>query len=285
MKTRTSILAVPSLLLIAACGSTAAPASKQAQGAAQSTAHPTAHLDPRQAVLESVQKTSGTSFLADMSLVATVTATGPSATFLGPIAGQDITATMQVSAESQRRMRLTIDASVAGKSTKGAAVVYDNTVYISSDGGATYKAAPISGTVADQVASTNTLSYLQSVGTVTDEGAGSADGVAVERYSAQLDGAKVLKLIQAELVSSAQSGPTEQLLKGLTFNGGAIEVTVDHEGRIVTEHGPIDASVDLGAFGASLAGTRMSIHEVIDAHFHDYGSAVTVTRPAGTASS
>jgi hypothetical protein len=68
-----------------------------------------------------------------------------------------------------------------------------------------------------------------------------------------------------------------------TSKGGALQVTIDHQGRVVTESGPIDASVDLGSFGASLAGTRMNIHEVVDGHFHDYGSAVTVTRPAAAA--
>jgi hypothetical protein len=272
VKRRTSILAVPGLLLLAACGSAAAPVAKQAQV--------TPRPDARQVVLASVEKTSSSSFLGDMSVSATISATGPNAALLSPLQGHAITATMQGSFENQQRMRLTIEAAIAGKTTKAVAVVYDGTAYISSDGGATYKAQPLTGVAADQFASTNTLSYLQSVGTVTDEGPSTADGVAVERYSAQLDAAKVLKLIQDALGSSAQAQTFQEMVKGMTFKGGALEVTIDHQGHIVTEHGPIDATVDLSAFGASLAGTKLSIHEVVDGHFHDYGSAVVVTPPA-----
>jgi hypothetical protein len=271
---RAAIVAVPCLLLIAACGGSAAPVARQAP--------PTPRPDPRQAVLASVQKTSGSSFLADMSVTASITATGPNAALLGVLQGKPIAASMHMAAENERRMRLTMNASIAGKSSNGVAVVYDNTAYVSTDGGATYKAESITGAVSDQFASTNTLSYLQSVGTVTDQGSGTADGVAVERYSAQLDSTKVLKLIQTSL-GSAQASAMQQLFSSMTFKGGALQVTIDHQGRVVTESGPIDASVDLGSFGASLAGTRMNIHEVVDGHFHDYGSAVTVTRPAAAA--
>jgi hypothetical protein len=271
VKTRTSILALPSLLLIAACGASA-PAAKQAQTSA----------DARQVLLASVQKSTGTSFLADMTINVSLTATGPAATSLSALAGKAIAVTMHMSAESQQRIRLTVDEAVAGAPVSVVAVRYDGTTYVSSDGGTTFKVAPSTGALPDQYASDNALSYLQSVAAVTDEGANTADGVAVERYSAQLDGTKVLALIRAGM-SSSQTPAMQQLFSSMTFKGGALQVTIDQQGRVVTESGPIDASVDLGSFGASLAGTRMNIHEVVDGHFHDYGSAVTVTRPAAAA--
>ncbi len=270
---RKGLLALPAFALLAACGSASGPVATQAQ--------PTARPDPRQAVLASVAKTSATSFLADMTVSVTVTATGGAASSLGALGGQAFTGTMQMSEESPRRMRLRIDATAAARSARAVAVLYDGTLYISSNGGATFTSRPLSTAVTDQFASTNTLSYIQSVATVTDEGPGTADGVAVERYSAKVDGAKVLTLIQTELGSVPSAAQT--LFKSISFDGGALEVTIDHQGRIVTEHGPIDASVDLSTLGASLAGTRLTIHEVIDGHFHDYGSAVTVTRPNATA--
>lgn len=267
MTHRSALLALPALLLVAACGNAAAPVARA-----------TPHSDPKTVLLASVAKTSGSSFLADMSVTATVSATGSGAPLLGPLQGQAITATMKMSAENQRRMRLTLGATIAGKAVSGVAVVYDGTAYVSSDGGTTFKTESLTGALSDEFASTNTLSYLQSVATVTDEGSGATDGVAVERYSAQLDAAKVLKLMEAEL-GSAQPSSVQQLVGGMTFKGGALEVTIDTQGRLVTEHGPIDASVDLGAFGSSLAGTRLTIHEEIDGHFHDYGTPVTVTPP------
>ncbi len=276
MSRRTTAVAGLSLMLIAACGSTSKQAATQA--------HPTPRPDAKQAVLASLQKTTGGSFMADMSISATFKATGPQAAQLHALEGQAIDFTMKMSAESKQRIELTVDTTVSGRPVKAEVVQYDGTLYVSSNGGTSYKVVPTTGGAANQYDSDNGLAYLQSVATVTDEGAGTADGVAVERYSAQLDGSKVIALIRGALASVPSSAMTK-LYNSLTFKAGSLEVTIDHQGHVVTEHGPIDASMDLGAVSASLAGTHVDIHELLDGHFHDYGSAVTVSRPAVIASS
>jgi hypothetical protein len=275
MNRRATLLALPSLVLLAGCSSPGSPAA----------AHPTASAGARQALLASVQKSAGSSFLADMTVAESFTSTGDGRSKgIKSLAGRSLAFSVHMSAENSNRIRLTVQAGSALPQLDAVAVTYDGTLYVSSDGGTTFKVVPAAGAAPDQYAADNALAYLQAVGSVTDEGPGTADGVAVERYSAQLDGTKLLALVRSAL-SSVHTPIVQELLNSITFRSGTLAVTLDHQGRIVSESGPLDVTADLSAFGAALAGTTLHIHEVIDAHFHDYGSAVTVTKPAVIASS
>ncbi len=274
---RFAVLVVPSLVLLASCSSAASPAA----------AHPTPSAGARQAVLASVQKSAGSSFLADMSIAESFTSTGGGVgKGVKSLPGQSLTFSVHMSAENSQRIRLTIQAGSALPQLNSVAVIYDGTLYVSSDGGTTFRVVSTTGATPDQYASDNALAYLQSVAAVTDDGPGTADGVAVERYSAQLDGTKLLALVRSGLSSVHAPKPLlQELFNSLTFKSGTLHVALDHQGRIVSESGPLDVTADLSALGPSLAGTHIDIHEVIDAHFHDYGSAVTVTKPAAFAAS
>ena len=274
MRLRVGAALVPVGLLVVACGGAPTASSSGAP-------KPTPRLSATRVVLASLEKTESTSFRADMTVAEAITATGPGALQLNGLAGQTINLTMTMAAENRDRLQVRATATVANRPVDVLSVVYDGTVYVSSDGGTTFKTVNTGGAFPpSQVASQNALSYLQSMGSATDEGPGTADGVAVEKYSATFDSAKVLALMQSAFGSLPAQA--QQVLKGLTFNGGAIEVTINDQGRLVTENGPIDASLDLSAVQPSLAGTTMHIHETVDAHFHDYGSAITVTKPSVT---
>ena len=272
MNRRNVIAVVPTLLILAGCGGTARPATT-------TTATTHAPVDAHTALLESIQKTTSQSFLADMVLTETMSATGPNASQLGALAGQTISMTAKMEAENQQRLRMTLNSAVAGKPVNVISVLYDGVVYVSSDGGTTYKTLT-TGTAGNPYASGNALSYLQSIGDVTDDGPGTADGVAVERYSAQMDAAKAIALMKGALAGT-QNQQVQQIFNSLTFKSGAIDVAIDHQGRLVSEQGPIDVSVDLGAVQSSFAGTILNVHETIEARFHDYGSPVTITKPSG----
>jgi hypothetical protein len=253
-------------------------------GGATSSPAPTAKPSATRVVLASLEKTTSTSFRADMTVAEAITVTGPGASQLqglGSLAGQTVNLTGSMAAESSQRMRVHMTATVANTPIDVESVLYDGTAYVSTDGGSTFRSVGTSGALPPQVSSENALSYLESVGSATDEGAGTADGVAVERYSATLDQSKMLNLMQSALGSLPAQA--QQFLKAMTIKDDSIEVTIDHQGRLVTESGPIDVTMDLGALQPSMAGTTMNIHETIDAHFHDYGSSVTVTKPSVTA--
>jgi hypothetical protein len=269
-----ALLLLPLAIVVAACGGS--PNAKRT-GAAAASSVPSA----KEAVLASMLKTTSRSFVADMTVVESLTATGQGAAQLGALAAQPITLSVQMSAESQRRLRVTVSATVGGRPVKAIAVLYDGSLYESTDGGTSFKVIHTTGALPSQFASDNALAYLQSLASVADQGPGTADGVPVERYAAQLDPAKVVALLKSAL-SSVPNPLTQQLFSSMTFSGAAMEVTVDQQGRLVTEHGPIDVSVDLSGLSPKLAGTHMAVHETVDAHFHDYGAAITVSKPALT---
>lgn len=278
MNRRTIVAAVaPAVIILAGCGGGVPSAS--------GTTSSRASADPHTAVLQSLQKTTSQSFLADMTLTESMSATGPNAAKLGALAGQTITMTAKMEAESHQRLRMTLDSVVAGRAIHVIAVAYDGVVYVSSDGGTTYRT--VNTGISNPYASENALSYLEAVGTVTDNGAGTADGVSVERYTAQLDGAKALALIKGALTGT-QNQQIQQIFNSVTFDSGSMEVAIDQQGRLVSESGPLAMSVDLGGYQSSLAGTILHVRETVDAHFHDYGTPVTITKPsaaAGVASS
>jgi hypothetical protein len=275
MRARTIVLLAPvAALLAAGCGTSPSSRSGSATPGSATTA--------RAVLLASVERTASQSFVADMTTAESFTVTGSGAAQFRGFGQQPTTFAIHMVAENQQRVRLTISGAVAGRSFTTVAVTYDGALYVSTDG-ATFKVVPTTGTTPAGFASDNALAYLQSVGSVTDEGPATADGVAVERYSAQLDSAKIVAMMKAAL-SSVQLPQLQSLFNNLTFSGGALQVTIDHQGRLVTENGPIDVAVDLGSFGAGMAGTRMTIHETVDAHYHDYGAAVTVSRPPVIAS-
>jgi hypothetical protein len=256
-------------LLVVACGG--APASTRTTAAAPSSA--------TRVVLASLQKTTSSSFRADMTATEALTATGPNAAALGGMTGSGpVTVVMTMAAENAQRMSMRMTTSVVGRAVDIVSVLYDGTAYTSSDGGATFKVVGTASNLYTEYGSDNALAYLQSVGSASDEGPGTADGVAVERYSATLDSAKVAAMMQSAAASLPSQ--TQQFLKSIVISDATIQVSIDQQGRVVTESGPIDLSIDLGALMPSQAGTRMSIHDTMDAHFHDYGSAVTVTKPS-----
>ena len=266
------------LLLLAACG-----------GATPSAARPTASLDARQVLLASVQTSSAQSFICDTTMDMTLSATGPQASKFATLSGKTIVMSVAMAAQSRQRIQLVVHETVAGAAIAVIVVVYDGVAYVSSNGGSTYKTVPSTGALAangalpSQYASGNALAYLQSVGAVTDNGPGTADGVAVENYSAHFDGSKVLALIRSAFSSVQAPAQLQRVFAAITFKSGTLEVSLDHQGRVVTEQGPLDATLDLGSLSSSLAGTTLVVHEALDAHFHDYGGAVTVTKPAALA--
>lgn len=185
-------------------------------------------------------------------------------------------------------MNLHFDVASAGRSTGtmgttvlGTAItvnttMYDGTVYVSTDGGATYKSAP-TGQASSQYGPASALQYLEAVGTVTDVGPASAGGVAVERYEAQLDPAKATSTLRSALAGASSS--LSHVLGALQFTSGSIGVGIDHQGRLVAEDGSIDMTVDLGAVQPSLQGQTMAATVKLNAHFYDYGAHIVVTKP------
>src|SRR4029077_4533278 len=149
---------------------------------------------------------------------------------LSSLSGKSISLTMQLDAQNSQQARGTLDANLGGQSTQVVTVVYGGAVYVSKDHGNSFETVPLNGLPTTQYGPDNALQYLESVSTVTDSGPGTVDGVAVEKYHAQLDGAKILNVIKSAM-SSLQSSSFQRVFSSLRFTGGALDASIDHRGR------------------------------------------------------
>jgi hypothetical protein len=259
-----------------ACGAAATSGGASRAG----NATPPSSSDPKSALLTAVRATTGTSFRADLTLRISFTATGPAAANLDSLNGVVQTLTVHVDQENKQRSRAEVSTIVAGHAINAIAVVYDGTVYTSLDGGQTYSTAA-TGKLPSSYSVDSALQYLNSVGTVSDSGAGEMDGVQVETYHAELDPAKVTALIKTALSGTA-SAVVSKVLGHIRFTGGHIDASLDSNERLISDSGVINASIDMGSLERSLQGTSLAMEEDISGDFHDYGATITVTAPQAT---
>lgn len=217
-------------------------------------------------VLDSVQETTAQSYDATFNFRET--------TSYGPYGQAPTTVTLpvQIQAESAARVKTTVVGTVTGTPVNVVTITYDGTAYQSTDGGSTFQTEPLSA--ASQYGIQNELQLLQSVGTVTDQGSGTADGVAVERYHALIDPAK----IQKELISLLPdvSAESRNVLSAVTITGATVDLTIDSSGRIVTMNAAVTASVNGSALGLSGSPT---VHETYSGSFSNYGADIVVQPP------
>jgi hypothetical protein len=217
-------------------------------------------------VLDSVQETTAQSYDATFNFRET--------TSYGPYGQAPTTVTLpvQIQAESAARVKTTVVGTVTGTPVNVVTITYDGTAYQSTDGGSTFQTEPLSA--ASQYGIQNELQLLQSVGTVTDQGSGTADGVAVERYHALIDPAK----IQKELISLLPdvSAESRNVLSAVTITGATVDLSIDSSGRIVTMNAAVTASVNGSALGLSGSPT---VHETYSGSFSNYGADIVVQPP------
>jgi hypothetical protein len=221
----------------------------------------------RLAVLDSVQATTAQSYDATFSYQETTT--------YGPYgqAPTSVTLPIQTQAESPTRERTTISGTVAGTPVNEVVITYDGTAYQSTDGGATFQTEPLSAV--SQYGTQSELQVLQSVGTVSDEGPGTADGVAVEKYHALIDPAKLQKELTSLLPNV--SAEARNVLSAVTISGATVDVTLDSSGRIITLNADLTASVNGSALGLS---GNPTVHETWSGHFFNYGADIVVQPPS-----
>ena len=222
-------------------------------------------------LLASVEKTTSQSFDADLTFQDT--------TSYGPYgqAPTSFTLPITVQAESAEREKTTVSGSVEGTPVDEVVITYDGTAYVSTDGGTTFQTEQLAST--SQYSIQTVLEMLQSVGGVTDEGAGTADGVAVEKYHAVLDPSKLTSLIQSQLQSlgSSLSTQDQNILNAVTISGATADVTVDSSSRLVTLDLAMTLSVDGPALGLSGYPT---VQETWSAHVFNYGADIVVQPPS-----
>ena len=263
---RSRSLALAALLaagLVAACGSGGTGSS-----------HPGLR-SPREIVLTAATLTQAQPFRMDATIDESFSGGGAASSAL---AGTSVTLNMHHDVESSARSSGTLGfTGAAGTPVTVNVIVYDGATYVSTDGGATYKSVPV-GAATSQYSPTTVLQYLQTVGTVTDEGAAKAQNIDVERYHAQLDPSKATSIVKKAVAGAAPS--LQPFVNAMQFTSGSIDVGIDHQGRLIAQTATFGLSVDLGAFDSSLQGQTAQVSETLNAHFYDYGAQIVVTKPA-----
>lgn len=209
---------------------------------------------------------------------ATMTGTGDFAPYSGQTTTIDLTA--DVASSSSLSGQLVI--SLAGRTVTEQIVMVGGTIYASIAGGAWRTVT----TGVDASSGTDSLSaglqYLESVGTVTDEGPGTVGGVSVENFQATLDPAKMSAVLAKRFSSLGGSSQQalQRLASALSFQGGTINAAIDGSGRLVHLSGTVDGSMDLSKVVPGKIGI-VTYHETIDMAYSNYGEPVTVTPPPG----
>ena len=221
----------------------------------------------RLVVLDSVQATTAQSYDATFSFSET--------TSYGPYGQAPTTVTLpiDVQAESSARVKTTVIGNVVGTPVDVVTITYDGTAYKSTDGGGTFQTEPLSSV--NQYGIQNELQLLQSVGSVSDQGSATADGVAVERYHALIDPAKIQKELTSLLPDV--SGQARNVLSAVTISGATVDVTIDSSGRIVTLDATLTATVDGSALGLS---GNPTVQETWSGQFFNYGADIVVQPPS-----
>lgn len=221
--------------------------------------------DSRQVMLTAAQLTQAQPFRFDMSVEESISSVP------GPF---DFNLHFDV--QNSARSTGTVATSVDGTPVTVDTTAYDGTVYVSTDGGVTYKSTP-AGAATLQYGPASALQYLQAVAAVTDEGPVKAEGISVERYHVQLDPAKATAA--ARKVIAGASPSLAHVMSGMQFVSGSLEVGIDHQGRLVAEQGTIDVKVDAGAVQSSLSGQTVDVSITLNSHFYDYGAQIVVSKP------
>jgi len=221
----------------------------------------------RLVVLDSVQATTAQSYDATFSFRET--------TSYGPYGQAPTTVTLpvQIQAESAARVKTTVIGTVTGTPVDVVTISYDGTAYESTDGGGTFQTEPLSAV--SQYGIENELQLLQSVGSVSEQGSGTADGVTVERYHALIDPAKIQKELTSLLPDV--SGQARDVLSAVTISAATVDVTIDGSGRIITLNSDLTASVNGSALGLS---GNPTVHETWSGRFFNYGADIVVQPPS-----
>ena len=197
-------------------------------------------------------------------------------------------------AENSKRMSVTL--TLTGSTTPIINVTYDDTVYISNDGGKHFALASGSGSSSSPPigsSPTEIFTLLSSLPAARDQGTKNDKGVALEQYISPVNQAVIAAVLQRGTTSGEQtpSAAQDALASLISVQSGDVEVAVRHDnGYIDNASVAADFSFDVGGMYRALAGGATDAnspsgdvifvyHNV--AKFSDYGTPITITKPKG----
>lgn len=234
----------------------------------------------RASLLAAVQRVEGGSMRADIKLTESFSATGAGGARLGAFPGGDVTLTIHIDQASANRSELRETVEAFGVKQTLIAVLYDGTVYVSQNNGASYQTVTVDQAATHLVSPKSPLAFLEMIGDVKPVGDVEVNGVTAASYHATLDPVKLDAYLKNSL-ATAGSADLDKILNNVGVTDGTLDAAVDPNGNLLSETGAIDAAVDLGAFSPADAGSTLDVHEGFSGAFSDYGSSIDITKPGG----
>ncbi|HEX6538723.1 MAG TPA: hypothetical protein VF155_06060 [Candidatus Dormibacteraeota bacterium] len=232
----------------------------------------------RPSLTAAVQRLESDSMRADMKVTESFGVSGPGGAAFGEFPG-DIELTVHIDQQSANRSELSETVAGPGFKETTIAVLYDDTVYVSQDNGASYQTVTVAEADTHQYSPKSPLAFLSMLGDVQPTGDVEVNGVTAASYHATLDPVKVDTFVKTELANE-DGAAFDPILNHVGITDGTLDAAVDPNGNLLSETSNVDAAVDLGAFSPDGAGSTLNVHEGFSGAFSDYGSAITITKPA-----
>lgn len=220
----------------------------------------------------------GTSARADITMTQSFTGTGPGGQDFGDVLGGDITFQVHIDQQSSTRseMRETITAFGIKQTIIG--VQYDNTVYLSTDNGASYQTASIDQANAAQLTPESPLAFFTMLGDVTHTGAVEVNGLTAASYHAVIDPVKLGNYLKTNL-ASAHDPSLDKLADNIGVTDATVDAAIDPNGNLISETGVFDTAMDMGAVSPADQGSTLNMKEQINGAFSDYGASISIAKP------
>jgi hypothetical protein len=190
--------------------------------------------------------------------------------------------------ENVNRARVTLPPSRGSRKTVYL-VVYDGTIYVSTDG-TTYKEAPFMGSLVDQLIGSTTADFAQHVKDVKDGGQETDAGATVEHYKASVEPSYLNQLVKNLTAGNGIDPATAAAIASvMKVENAAYDVYVRRRDAQPTKiRGLVTASLDFAKLAASQGAPPGRVTGVLKVNsdattkFHDYGAKIKLEKPNPT---
>jgi hypothetical protein len=157
-------------------------------------------------------------------------------------------------------------------------VQYDDTVYLSTDNGASYQTASIAQANAAQLTPESPLDFFTMLGDVTHTGAVEVNGLTAASYHAVIDPVKLGNYLKTNL-ASAHDPSLDKLADNIGVTDATVDAAIDPNGNLISETGVFDSAMDMGVVSPADQGSTLNMKEQINGAFSDYGAPISIAKP------
>ncbi|MBV8529098.1 MAG: hypothetical protein JOZ75_12350 [Candidatus Dormibacteraeota bacterium] len=233
--------------------------------------------DGKTVLTSAVNHFEGTSARADITMTQSYSATGPGGEEFGSLDG-DVTFQIHIDQQSATRSEMRETVTTYGVRQVIIGVQYDDTIYLSTDNGASYQTTTIDRANAKQVSPQSPLAFFTMLGDVTHTGAVEVNGLTAASYHAVIDPVKLGNYLKQDMAGT-NDPDLAKLADNLGVTDASFDAAVDPNGNLISETGVFDTAMDMGVLDPSLQGASMNMKVQVNGAFSDYGAPISIAKP------